>query len=312
MGRQHPSRAQAIAVALACALALPARAEFVFAAPDEARAVLGAKDDYVRASGALERSARLRTLEAVDEERFARHGAEMARAWRDSEQRAIAPLLEQLDSFLAGQRWRQPPRILVVKAAAAFEDGLPHTRANAIVLPERLRDPLPFLLGHEAFHILSRANPDLREALYDAIGFRRCASIEMPAELADLRITNPDAPENRHAIRVRWRGRDIEAMPFLRFTPGADPRAGFKTQMQTTWLLVERDGERCRASDEGIERNELQGLDEQVGRNTRYLIHPEEILADNFALLFVISLMTDPVRPPSPGILERMRKILDK
>ncbi len=49
----------------------------------------------------------------------------------------------------------------------------------------------------------------------------------------------------------------------------------------------------------------ISGFYEQVGRNTGYIIHPEEILADNFALLV---LAQKNVR--SPQILDDMRTIL--
>jgi hypothetical protein len=50
---------------------------------------------------------------------------------------------------------------------------------------------------------------------------------------------------------------------------------------------------------------EVSGFFEQVGRNTNYVIHPEEILADNFALLIL-----DEHNVPSPEVLEKMRLIL--
>jgi hypothetical protein len=50
---------------------------------------------------------------------------------------------------------------------------------------------------------------------------------------------------------------------------------------------------------------QISGFIEQVGQNTSYLIHPEEILADNFALLVLG--MED---VPSPEILKRIRAIL--
>jgi hypothetical protein len=52
---------------------------------------------------------------------------------------------------------------------------------------------------------------------------------------------------------------------------------------------------------------EISGFFEQVGRNTNYFIHPEEILADNFALLIL-----DEHNVPSPEILEKMRRILEQ
>jgi hypothetical protein len=49
----------------------------------------------------------------------------------------------------------------------------------------------------------------------------------------------------------------------------------------------------------------ISGFMEQVGRNTQYIIHPEEILADNFAML----VLGEP-NVPSPEVLQKMREVL--
>jgi hypothetical protein len=85
----------------------------------------------------------------------------------------------------------------------------------------------------------------------------------------------------------------------------ADPRAGFAGQVRTSWLPVERAQGRCKARDERQALADLEGLAEQAGGNTGYVIHPEEILADNFALLF-----RKPAKIASPQVLERMRRML--
>jgi len=54
-----------------------------------------------------------------------------------------------------------------------------------------------------------------------------------------------------------------------------------------------------------LDPKEVSGFLEQIGRNTQYVIHPEEILADNFALLII----GEP-KPASPEILQRMKDIL--
>jgi hypothetical protein len=56
-----------------------------------------------------------------------------------------------------------------------------------------------------------------------------------------------------------------------------------------------------------VEVEAVEGFFEQIGRNTGYIIHPEEILADNFVLL-VLGRTTPPV--PNPEIPEEMRAIL--
>jgi hypothetical protein len=292
--------------------------QFVFAAPTEAREVLGRHDDYVRATAALERSVLLRTPEAVDVGRFAAAMQETALEWTQDEQRAVGAVAARLQGFVAGMKWKLPTTILLIKASDRLMDGHPHTRANAIVLTEgwlRKAQARPglmvYLVAHETLHVLSRADPGLREELYGALGFRACASVDMPEELARLRVTNPDAPESRHAIAVRWRGERVEVLPFVHFpTAAVDPGAGFAAQMRTAWLALERRNGRCTVRGERAAQDELEGLYEQVGRNTGYLIHPEEILADNFALLFREALTPGVAKVRSPEILERMRGIL--
>jgi hypothetical protein len=308
-----------VAVA-ACAHAQHA-GPFTFASQEQARAVLGARDDYVRATAALERSAVLRTPGTLDIERFAATMQETALAWTQEEQRAFDAVLPPLQQFISAMRWKAPSPILIVKAEDRLMDGFPHTRGNAIVLQvTMLRDAMAdaalmtYLMAHEAFHVLSRANPELREELYGAIGFRPCASVDMPAPLTRLRLTNPDAPESRYTIAARRNGRPVEVLPFVHFPSEAiDPRGGFGGRMRTSWLLVERRGTRCtaRESAQPVDLSELEGFYEQTGRNTGYVIHPEEILADNFALLFH-GKGNPPPKVASPEILERIRRLLER
>ena len=61
-----------------------------------------------------------------------------------------------------------------------------YTRANAIVFPEKfLKGGAPWVqrvLCHELFHVLSRANKELRERCYAAIGFEKCDELVFPEE----------------------------------------------------------------------------------------------------------------------------------
>jgi hypothetical protein len=115
--------------------------------------------------------------------------------------------------------------------------------------------------------------------------------------LAARKITNPDAPIHDHFIRLRVDGEERLAIPILlsrSATYDASRAAPLFDYLQFRFLLVEKsegsgavkplyNGAKPRTV--GIEG--VVGYFEQVGRNTRYIIHPEEILADNFALLAV-------------------------
>jgi hypothetical protein len=320
-----PLRASAVILALLVSLPAwaqrsdqPAAPAFVFADVAQGSDILGARDDYVRATAPLERKAKLKTADPVDEERFLRHMREAPLEWSPQQRESLEPLVGLLDRFLAKLRWKMPERILLVQSGPSLEDGFPHTRSNAIIVPQAYyrRGPaiMMYLLSHETFHILTRANPELKEALYSAIGFRRCDSVVIPPEIAALRLTNPDTVESRHTISVRYRGEPVEALPYVRF-PSADidPRQGFMKQVKVLWLLTDRKDGECRARsgpEASVEPEQLEGLFEQVGRNTDYLFHPEEILADNFSQIFIAE--TSKKKPPfnSPALIEKLRKIL--
>ncbi len=172
----------------------------------------------MRATAPLERAAKMHTTEAVDEERYARYMEGAALAWSDEDRRLLLPILSGLAPLLPSLKWRPAKPVLLVKAAADFEDGLPHTRANAIVLQESVLQSAPAMLAavlaHELFHIISRDDPRLREELYAAIGFKPCASVEIPEAVARLRVSNPDAPQHR---------RRSPALPELSFREDRSP-----------------------------------------------------------------------------------------
>src|SRR5262245_6675852 len=83
-------------------IAAPARAQqaaeaeesyFEFAGVEQARAVLGARDDYVLATAALERSAKLHTIDTVDQDRFMQYMRDTAREWSEEQRKNVTPLL---------------------------------------------------------------------------------------------------------------------------------------------------------------------------------------------------------------------------
>jgi hypothetical protein len=307
------------ALAFAAATAAQAQSTFHFATVAEGRAIVSARDDYVRQTTPLERQALLRTREPVSEERLLAAMADQVLEWNATDQQRLQPLLARLETFLARIKPLEPRRILLVKTSPDFLNGHPHTRANAIILPiggEALRSSQSmtfYILAHELFHVLSRNNPAFRERLYASFGFRRCSSVSIPQPVADLRLTNPDAPESLHTISVVYGGRWVDVLPYVSFfSPQIDPREGFLNQIAPAWLLTQRDGDTCTVTfPGGLEPEKLEGLFQQIGRNTDYLFGPEEILADNFAHLVFSMAGADLPRIPlevrSPEVIEQLR-----
>ncbi len=120
---------------------------------------------------------------------------------------------------------------------------------------------------------------------------------------------------NDHCIRLEVGGQERWAVPILfSHSEKYDPSRGgeFFNYLQFRLLLVERDTasgevEPLRANGELhlIGPAQAKGFSEQIGRNTGYVIHPEEVLADNFALLVL-----GKANVPSPDVLQKIERIL--
>ena len=68
-----------------------------------------------------------------------------------------------------------------------------------------------------------------------------------------------------------------------------------------------------RGDPRSINPETARGFFEQIGRNTPYIIHPEEILADNVAILALSKLhpeLAGPADIPNPELLSKIEAIL--
>jgi hypothetical protein len=263
-----------------------------FASAARAREILASPDAFVERMSGFDRAARLKTDRTVSEAEFLRFAASAALEWEDSEKRAISAAYDAIDDDLVRLHLPLPTELFLVKTTGQEEGNTGYTRANAIVLPNKLVRESPRLqktLAHELFHIASRSNQKLAEKLYAIIGFHPCGEAVFPASLAPRKLTNPDAPRNDYCIRVKVDGREVPATPIL-FSRSEtyDPaRGGEFFEYLVLNLLIRDDvsGNASAPASRVVPLDQVSGFFEQVGENTPYVIHPEEILADNFSLL---------------------------
>ena len=292
--------------------------DVVFASGVQGRAILVHRDDYVLRMSPFDRAARLKTNKAVSQAQLLDFVGRHAREWSDEEIRHVTSALQEIQPRFKALGLPLPRQILLVKTTGDEDAGVPYTRANAFIIPEAILGAPPeklrdfFIKG--VFHILLRARPDLRERLYGIIGFKKCDEVEFPLELRDLRITNPDAPRNDHCILVAYGRRQCWAVPILFSRNPYNSVRGAEVfdYLEFRFLLVERQkrgfGVKVISGALGpmlVGPEEITGLLEQVGSNTPYLYHPEEILAYNF-----VPLISGKSDLASPEIVSRMGVIL--
>lgn len=312
-------------ISMMVAAPLSARIEFgggtviSFATIDEATKILTSRDDFVRRMSPFDRAARMKTDKDVSEREYIQFVGKNVLEWNDSEKRKITAAFLGISDTLENLSLPFPENVLIIKTTGKEEGGAAYTRGNAIVFPKdhlkSSKEKIQKELCHELFHILSRANPELREKLYAVIGFVKCSEVTFPAELRNRKITNPDAPKNDHCIHVTFKGEMSWGIPILYSSlEKYDMERGgeFFDYLTFKMLLVERDERSFTVKpiydDEkpklvGIQQ--VSGFYEQVGRNTGYIIHPEEILADNFAHLVMGNREL-----PSPEIIKRLEEVL--
>ena len=90
----------------------------------------------------------------------------------------------------------------LIKVTNKIENGMPHTRNIAIILPENLitnNYEMSFinLISHEQFHVFQRYNQNLINNLYTNYWNMKYIK-NIPQEILDLNRTNPDALPNIH------------------------------------------------------------------------------------------------------------------
>ena len=292
----------------------------VFASRKQGSAIMTSRDDYVSRMSRFDRMLRLKSTRPVSEREYLDFVAANVLEWTDADKARLKPLLQKLRAATQQYRLPLPSTVLLIKMTGKEDFGQAYTRANAIILPERSlaenNETMLFLLGHELFHIMSRHDTDFRRRAYDLIGFRIGNEVSLPALIAPLQITNPDASRHDSYIDLTSGGRNVTVVPVLLSRSAVfDPQIG--TQLDDYWTLrllivtqVSPD-ERLRVVEHNgapalLKLDQVEGFLDQVGKNTRYVIHAEEILAENFALLVTGTEVAEPRR------LDELRQLLTR
>lgn len=179
-----------------------------------------------------------------------------------------------------------------------------YTRENYIVIPADvlnagMRAQFTSTMYHELFHVYSRLNPAKRARLYKLIGFETIGldRLRMPEPLAARVLHNPDGVDFAQKITLdTGDGKTIDAIPVIYAN-----HPGFKPEEQAFFGYVEfnlyqiektADGAwKVLTKDDGytslLNLQKLPDFFRQIKDNTGYIIHPDEVLADNFSFLML-------------------------
>jgi len=283
--------------------------EYKFATPEEAAAILTAEDNYFNRMSPAEIAIRMES--ATSDKTWgdlSDQYAANARAWTEEEKADVKAALDaNWDRFMrvAGLL---PETIYLIRTTNKVEGGLPHTRGNAIIFPDNNTEFPAGLLLHETFHVLSRTQRERGDSLYALIGFKGC-ELNEPGEVAAIHLTNPDVPARGYYLPAEGEDGAYYVMPFLYAAfPAFNPEAegGFPGHFGFGLIKVDVADGVCtpEVADGAPVMADIGQVPEffaAIGQNTGYIIHPEEVLADNFMFL-----MTEKKDLPNPEIPERL------
>ncbi len=275
-------------------------------------------DSFLSAMSPLDRSLRMKTDKDVSVDEYRAFLKGQALDWTADEKAKIERVARAVAARMNGYPLKFPSSIVFIKTTGKEEGNAAYCRgSDAVVFPAgyltQNENALRDLLAHELFHIWSRNNPVGRDRLYNSIGFEKCPPLSgLAPGFESILITNPDAHLYDYWFVTKIEGKKGYVMPLLLATSSYDESVGGEFFHYFTlyfMALREQDGATIPLVKDSryalLAIDQVEGYDERVGRNTDYIIHPDEILADNF-----VYLINEKKGLASPEIVAGMKRIL--
>ncbi|MGB0930971.1 MAG: hypothetical protein ACPGVB_09365 [Chitinophagales bacterium] len=305
---------------------------------EEAGEVLILKDDlepFFEELGDLELEIRLKDNfkendRAANIQQFKDQMKASVQEWKADELTFVKEIFEEAYS-LCSQVTPElfPKNLQLILTDGTEENNAFYTRDAAIIIPrptmqrmnnDKGRERFLQTMIHEVFHVYSRLNPEKQHQLYETIGYEKIENLDIGSMLQKRKLTNPDGVDYRFKINVVKSNGDAVPtilMIYSKHDEFTSENGSFFQYLAYDLFEIEAvdNGWQVVNGDEptplGIQK--VSGFREQIGNNTDYIIHPDEVLADNVAIL-VMSKKTGKlpsrVDENGKGLLDKIERIL--
>lgn len=186
-----------------------------------------------------------------------------------------------------------PQEIILIKTTMEEEGNMPaYTRNNWIAIGQETLNSasdaeLDHILAHELFHILTRHNQAFKKAAYASIGFTVLdKEIIFPTDFMQQRISSPDISNYDSYASFTINGRE-QICTMAAYTDR--PYSGGTLDTYRHTALIPLDSHFIPLQENGktvvYSTDDASDFNTRVGQNTTLRFHPEEILAEHFAIL---------------------------
>lgn len=286
----------------------------IFANAKQADSLLRIPDTYIMGLGKFDIASKSRNIHATlqDKQNFT---TQCIVEWSVTNIAKIQSVLDRIQTEVEknGYHLPYPDTIYFIQSNMMDEGGAEgYTRGNSIILNQNIfikpEQEFNNLILHELFHVLSRNNRTFRSNIYRIIGFELCNEIDLTPELKDHLISNPDAEHHHSFISITKDNKTIPYMMLL-YSPKEYEGGSFFDYAQIG--LVELEGKETKKLKLMDGKPIIKGFDDVpeffdlVGKNTPYLLDPEEIMAENF-----VQSIFGETEAPNPEIHAAVRKVL--
>ena len=282
-------------------------------------------DDFVTNFSPFDLQSRLHSSSATIEDYFA-FVAQHILSWDEESIQSMTSTIDNINTKCIDQLklLTFPSRILVILTDGKDENNAAYCRnANVIIVPKimiRSRQ-IRTIFVRELFHIWSKWNPNLgiRDELYASIGYHKIpvgTPLKFPSHLSLIKINNPDVPiVMKYYINLRKQDDEISQKTYkctLILHASRPFDANFSTNffhylVATTLILGDNTYEPLQPL-EYLPYDAASNFYDQIGNDTNYIIHPGEILADNFVLWMMAN--ENPSKLKTPAVVNNMNKII--
>lgn len=287
-----------------------------FADADEAAAMLISNRTYYEGLTQNDLNFRMQKQNAELDEMLA-FAATQTRDFSDEEKAAIDGTMRAIEKTCLDQGYHLPALDDVVFAKTTMReecDAGAYTHGTQIYLGESVLafafedDPEKIqyfreIIAHELFHCLTRNHPDFRAGMYSILGFTVVdTDYEFGSTISERIISNPDVEHHNSYASFDINGQMRECtVIFTTALPFKEPGDSFFNSMVTGLVPID-DLDTLYTSDEAANFWEV------FGRNTPYVIDPEETLADNFSYTLIYGV--DDTLYESPEIIQAIDAFL--
>ncbi|HPK09109.1 MAG TPA: hypothetical protein PK246_02140 [Saprospiraceae bacterium] len=260
-------------------------------------------DDFFENISALDMSIQMKNDEFLTDRNqclveYKKYLQTQTRSFTQKEKAYIESVLPMVETLISNIN----PELLIKSNIAKistnhYGNDVYYTRNNTIFIPENVlikRDSnnLRNVLIHEMFHIISRNQPILKEKLYGLIGFKKCKNEAiLPQILQEILLSNPDGPNMDYYITLKSPDTktEVNAMPLITTnTPNYESdKSGIFSYLTFDLFAYEVTTDSLYSTKTGkttIDPSYMQSFFNQIKDNTQYIIHPDEIMADNFLI----------------------------